>query len=398
VSARGPVAALLRRTSPLHARWRCAGRARPRHHPAQPRGGRGAGLARAGRSRAATISAPAAPTRRSWPCRGRLPRRRGDPLRDARALLPHRPHRPLHGAIIASAVRPGGGGLPGRKPAGHRRGVSPLRSAGTARGRGLPGGRVPRPPTAPSSADPRGRPWSPSRRRPPSTASSPSAAAGPAAQISWITGRAARLAAHELRARHDAVLVGAATVRADDPRLTVACPVAAPARGRAARGAGRPLSAPPRARLFAARAPGPAPLVLGPLPIACPGRERARPAPPQARARAAPAPRSRCCRRSDRPHPPARALRFLARRRVQSLLVEGGSRVHGALHRRAPGDEVACSSPPGSRARAAPRRGGRPALLATDFAWGPSGCGCSTVIYSCPPNGRPRQTRAPSRK
>jgi diaminohydroxyphosphoribosylaminopyrimidine deaminase/5-amino-6-(5-phosphoribosylamino)uracil reductase len=43
----------------------------------------------------------------------------------------------------------------------------------------------------------------------------------PDSEPRWITGRGARDDAHELRARVDAVLVGAETVRADNPRLTV---------------------------------------------------------------------------------------------------------------------------------------------------------------------------------
>jgi diaminohydroxyphosphoribosylaminopyrimidine deaminase / 5-amino-6-(5-phosphoribosylamino)uracil reductase len=43
----------------------------------------------------------------------------------------------------------------------------------------------------------------------------------PAGESRWITGRSARLHAHQLRVQVDAILIGAETVRADNPRLTV---------------------------------------------------------------------------------------------------------------------------------------------------------------------------------
>jgi diaminohydroxyphosphoribosylaminopyrimidine deaminase/5-amino-6-(5-phosphoribosylamino)uracil reductase len=43
----------------------------------------------------------------------------------------------------------------------------------------------------------------------------------PPGELRWITGRSARRHAHELRARVDAILVGAETLRMDNPRLTV---------------------------------------------------------------------------------------------------------------------------------------------------------------------------------
>ena len=45
--------------------------------------------------------------------------------------------------------------------------------------------------------------------------------AAPDGSSQWITGEAARADAHRLRAESDAVLVGAGTVKADDPALTV---------------------------------------------------------------------------------------------------------------------------------------------------------------------------------
>lgn len=49
--------------------------------------------------------------------------------------------------------------------------------------------------------------------------------AAPDGSSHWITGEAARRDAHRLRAVSDAVVVGAGTVRADDPSLTVRLPV-----------------------------------------------------------------------------------------------------------------------------------------------------------------------------
>jgi diaminohydroxyphosphoribosylaminopyrimidine deaminase/5-amino-6-(5-phosphoribosylamino)uracil reductase len=111
----------------------------------------------------------------------------------------------------------------------------------------------------------------------------------------WITSPEARAAAHELRAAHDAVLVGAGTVRADDPHLTV--------------------------RLGGSRR------AQQPLRVVLAGRH---PLPPDAHVfdPSAPTltiedPRGRVA--------PRRALQLLAARGVQSVLVEGGASVAGAF-------------------------------------------------------------------
>jgi diaminohydroxyphosphoribosylaminopyrimidine deaminase / 5-amino-6-(5-phosphoribosylamino)uracil reductase len=111
----------------------------------------------------------------------------------------------------------------------------------------------------------------------------------------WITGKEARRAAHQLRAAHDAILVGAGTIRADDPHLTVRLPGrrAAPRPLRVVLAGRRPL--PKRARVLDGAAPT--------LTIQDPaGRVALEP-----------------------------ALEVLAARGIQSLLVEGGAAIHGAF-------------------------------------------------------------------
>lgn len=73
----------------------------------------------------------------------------------------------------------------------------------------------------------------------------------------WITGPAARRFAHRLRLRADAILVGAGTVRADDPRLTVRLAGVTRTPLRVVLSAGLDLD--PRARIFDADPSGAAP-------------------------------------------------------------------------------------------------------------------------------------------
>ena len=123
-------------------------------------------------------------------------------------------------------------------------------------------------------------------------------------QSKWITGEAARLAGHRLRAAHDGILVGIETVLADDPELTARLP-------------GRPVDQPLRIVLDSrlrtpatARIAGANTLILtaaAPSPIGAAEIEQVEAA-------------------DGRPSPAA-VLATLKRRGVRTLMIEGGGRV-----------------------------------------------------------------------
>jgi diaminohydroxyphosphoribosylaminopyrimidine deaminase/5-amino-6-(5-phosphoribosylamino)uracil reductase len=142
----------------------------------------------------------------------------------------------------------------------------------------------------------------------------------------WITGPAARTMAHALRAQHDALLVGVDTLLADDPRLTVRLP-----KGQ--------HGAPPLPVILDShlRTPATAALLrqthaIAPLIVA------AKPVKPdrglQVRQRNLEAAGAEVVYartgNDGRVALPA-LLRLLALREIQSVLVEGGSRIHGAF-------------------------------------------------------------------
>jgi diaminohydroxyphosphoribosylaminopyrimidine deaminase/5-amino-6-(5-phosphoribosylamino)uracil reductase len=162
------------------------------------------------------------------------------------------------------------------------------------------------------------------------------APAGPLSGIHWLTGPSARHAAHVLRARHDAILVGAGTVRSDDPRLTVRLPGSSPRILRAILD-GR-LRTPPAARLFRQRGQR-KPLLLAARPESLPPGERAgferrhRQLAALADVALLPARAGRIAARD--------VLSALAQHQVQSVLLEGGSELHGTFVRAGLVDEVA---------------------------------------------------------
>jgi diaminohydroxyphosphoribosylaminopyrimidine deaminase/5-amino-6-(5-phosphoribosylamino)uracil reductase len=144
----------------------------------------------------------------------------------------------------------------------------------------------------------------------------------------WITGSRARETAHGLRAQHDAIVVGVGTILADDPRLT------ARQRGPAAK---KPshllrivldshLRTPPTAALFG-ESRAKAPLIVAAKPRKLDRGLLLR----QRKLEAAGAEVWFSPAARDRRPMLASLLRYLAEREVQSLLVEGGSQVHGAF-------------------------------------------------------------------
>jgi diaminohydroxyphosphoribosylaminopyrimidine deaminase/5-amino-6-(5-phosphoribosylamino)uracil reductase len=158
------------------------------------------------------------------------------------------------------------------------------------------------------------------------------------ASARFVTGPAAREHARVLRSQHDAVVVGVGTVLADNPRLTVRLPGASK---------GGPLRVvldghlrtPPSARLIRQLGAPPA-LIIGAQPGKGARDARARLARESALRRAGAEVLLLPADRAGRISIPY-LLRALGEGGVQSLLVEGGSRIHGAFIAAARVDSVA---------------------------------------------------------
>lgn len=144
----------------------------------------------------------------------------------------------------------------------------------------------------------------------------------------WVTGGASRRYAHRLRFRHDAVLVGAGTVRRDDPRLTVRLPGIDALRGRVV--LAPRLALDPRAKVFA-RESASEPRTRVYVGAACAEAE-------MARFRDV-ADVVRVAEGADGLDLPA-VLADLRQAGVQAVLVEGGGKTSGAFLRAGLVDEI----------------------------------------------------------
>ena len=127
---------------------------------------------------------------------------------------------PCTDAVVAAGIRRVVVGVEDPDPQVAGRGIAALRAAGVEVVVGVGADEVAGQ-LAPYLTHRRtGRPWVVLKL----AASLDGRIAAPDGTSRWITGEAARLDAHRLRSQSDAVLVGAGTVRADDPALTVRLP------------------------------------------------------------------------------------------------------------------------------------------------------------------------------
>jgi diaminohydroxyphosphoribosylaminopyrimidine deaminase/5-amino-6-(5-phosphoribosylamino)uracil reductase len=153
-----------------------------------------------------------------------------------------------------------------------------------------------------------------------------------AGESRWITGPQARARVHLMRAAHDAVMVGAGTVRADDPDLTVRGLGPLPQPVRVVLSAG--LDLPDTARLRATARAVPVWIVHGDRAPAAAARAWT-----NAGARLIPAPQS-----PDGTLDPAAALAALGAAGLTRVLCEGGGRLAAALLAAGLVDEIALFS------------------------------------------------------
>ena len=127
---------------------------------------------------------------------------------------------PCTDAIIESGIRRVVVGIEDPDPQVCGSGIAALRSAGIEVELGVEADLVSEQLAAYLKHRRSGRPWVVLKL----AATLDGGTAAPDGSSQWITGEAARIDAHRLRARADAVLVGAGTVRTDDPTLTVRLP------------------------------------------------------------------------------------------------------------------------------------------------------------------------------